>query len=992
MHVLNPYDYSLGASVPGSLQDLFWHKVIIDTARTLIVLDNVNSISQIHAFLPEHGQVPHKCHILAISVLPLAQQLDDSAVSVKLGPFSKEEARDFFRLHVNSDLNELYEEPFYEISHHLGYIPQLLAVAAHDIAHKHQTPAAYLTSFREREQNLADRQEEIPESIALALKTLGPEHRQILDTIGVLGESDWSDTMVAAISLRRIDQVRDILAELTQRELIQQVTPNRYKVNLLQQSAAQRGFRSLPDYMQRAIYTLLAHYCLSLAQDVAAELNTARALRDEPIHQGSGVDELFVGEFRNALLPEMAHVRQVLRWAIQNKEWELVRRWSHSAFYELLGHLSTNGYEVQLSLTLATLHEPLVRPLGERLALDVAHLSLWSSWMYCGPDKIARQGNISNAVHEIWEGPIPDDEDRCSDLSITIQCGCIANGVFDTARLVDARWTGVRATGILCHKVDLVGGSLTACDLSHSVWVSCDARRVTLWGTMFSHSLLRDMCMRSADLRGARLVGAVLEDVDLRGANLSGADLRGAVLNNVDLRGANLFGADLSFASGRGIRLDGCNAEQTLWQGNKIEAPMTSDRTLLHMIARGNKQTPPDALPPIQRRVRPIGLLRQEKSLHFTDADLRGAELAKVDLSHDDLVGADLRLAQLSGATLHKVRLSNANLRAARMANANLEEAVLRSADLSAADLTKAVLERADLSAAQLCYAWLVNASLQNANLARANLQSANLTNTNLQHASLSIADLSRSSLVSAKLQHANLSGANLSGANLAGADLSEAELAGAICIEANFAGCVLSDKQIAAVEQLAGATLPGGEIVVLLDGYYKTRLSTELMPYLRFAQLSGTFEEVGLVGADLFGAHLNGLFARVDLSQANLSYARLSGTFSRTEFRAADLSNARLRGDFARSNFSEANFHNADLRDVSFVNTDLRGARHLGIEQLKSARRLRQAKLPDGSLYVGQFALAGDIEDATRFGYNPEDEEDMNKHFYTPGRPKPRM
>jgi hypothetical protein len=144
-------------------------------------------------------------------------------------------------------------------------------------------------------------------------------------------------------------------------------------------------------------------------------------------------------------------------------------------------------------------------------------------------------------------------------------------------------------------------------------------------------------------------------------------------------------------------------------------------------------------------------------------------------------------------------------------------------------------------------------------------------------------------SLANINLYGANLSRANLSRANLNGADFSRANLNGA-----DLSGANLN------VADLGGANLNGAD--------------------LNLANLSG---------ADLSGA---------DLNFANLNFANLG---------VADLSGANLNG----ANLNGANLNGANLRCVVIVIdnerrcTDLRGAKNLTPEQIKSAKNWQQAQ-----------------------------------------------
>jgi uncharacterized protein YjbI with pentapeptide repeats len=167
-------------------------------------------------------------------------------------------------------------------------------------------------------------------------------------------------------------------------------------------------------------------------------------------------------------------------------------------------------------------------------------------------------------------------------------------------------------------------------------------------------------------------------------------------------------------------------------------------------------------------------------------------------------------------------------------------------------------------------------------------LREVNLRRASLWGANLSEADLSGAHLEKADLPNADLSGADLSGAHLEKADLTRAHLSGANLSDADLGSADLLKTD------LRGANLSGAFL-------WRTSL---IETYLSRADLSGA----GLWEADLNGAHL---------SSANLTNADLSGAY----LGGAGLSDANL--------------------------TDAQGATG---KQLKQAKTLEGATMPDGS------------------------------------------
>lgn len=143
------------------------------------------------------------------------------------------------------------------------------------------------------------------------------------------------------------------------------------------------------------------------------------------------------------------------------------------------------------------------------------------------------------------------------------------------------------------------------------------------------------------------------------------------------------------------------------------------------------------------------------------------------------LIDAEMDEMNLQGLNLYSVYLQGANLY-----RANLQDVFFGGANLQGANLTEA--------------------NLQGAYLYEVNLQSAYLNSANLQDANMNDANLSLASLANANLQGAYLHEVNLQGAVLEDADLRRTNLSTARNI---------TEKQLAQVKSLKGATMPDGTI-----------------------------------------------------------------------------------------------------------------------------------------------------------------------------------
>lgn len=129
---------------------------------------------------------------------------------------------------------------------------------------------------------------------------------------------------------------------------------------------------------------------------------------------------------------------------------------------------------------------------------------------------------------------------------------------------------------------------------------------------------------------------------------------------------------------------------------------------------------------------------------------------------------------------------------------------------------------------------------------------------------------------------------------------------------------------------------------------------------YLLFADLSeAIFGMTNLSNAHLYQANLSGAhigttnFREASLVGANLSNAKgASTTWGITDFSGADLSNANLtNADLTGANLSSANLTDAILKGCYLNEANLTDAR-INNSQLKQAKSLKNATMPDGSKY----------------------------------------
>lgn len=994
----------VGTDQAVSVRELLWQRLAHREERTLVVFDNVNDLRLLREVLPASLDDLGACRVLVITTA-VGELQGLSCTRFKLAPFSEKEAFTLFQKHLPPGLTDLYRQKLIEISRRLEHIPQLLTIAAQDLASRTITPSAYLGLLQaDSERPFAAHSSH--DALALALRDLEPAQSELLTMLGVIGGGDWPVEMLAAIVLRSPDQVTCDLKPLVERNLITPTGPGRYLCSTRVRQFARHRLRQLAPYPQHAAAHLLARFCLDLIQDRAAAI-TPRA--STPLRADIAtypLDPSFVQAFREQLLPDLTHIREVLEWAQRESAWSILQRFAYLPALEILTYLTANAFELRLSLTMGTVFEPMVWLYGEERELSFDTLISSAAWGF--RDSTERYGGKASQEQGVvvsnfrQRRPRPEATDAQNgesenlngqeafflstgsthcELSISMLAGQIVDGILLGATLIDTSWCGVRAHGLVMHRVDVVGSTFIACDLDSSVWFGCDARRLVLRNSNLSRALFRYVKMYGAQLDSANLRAAVFEHVDLRGANLRHADLSGATLRDVDLRSADLRGADLRGAVLEDVQLLGCRVDDVRWAGATSMGRLIADDPLVEREIT-QAMAAESAEPALRSNRRPRRVKVSSKEL-LRGADLRAMNLAGYKLPRLDCCDADLRVTDLRNAILTASQFRRADLRGAA-----LQGCILIGADLSGADLRGANLEAVDLDGATLASAVLRRSYLHKANLNNTRalgvaFQRATLVDAKLLNAVLDEADFSRADLRGADLRKARLRGAVLEDVRLHGALLAGADLSGALCDRAEFLQSDIAPEQLAVVESLREAILPNGQRVLTLPVLTGEHLN-EVRTSLQFA----TFED-GKVGADcsglaLYGARFSstGTWRRMRFDRADLRFSRLDGIFSRTTFIDARLHHARLLGTFSSTDFSGADFRGASLQGASLVNVNLRDARGLFPAQLRSALRLRGTILPDGTRYDGSFNLAGDLEDAEKMKHDLADPIDRQAFY----------
>jgi len=306
----------------------------------------------------------------------------------------------------------------------------------------------------------------------------------------------------------------------------------------------------------------------------------------------------------------------------------------------------------------------------------------------------------------------------------------------------------------------------------------------------------------------------------------------------------------------------------------------------------------------------------------FSDARLRGMNLAGFDLKGADLSGANCENCNLAdsflagtvldGADFFQATLADAVLRGASMQEANLEEAMLTGADLEGADLRGAVVRQADLSGASL-----KGTDLRDTDMRRVNLQGADLEGADLRGAYLWRSDVSYASFRNAKVSsHTVMETGKAATAEWAVKHGAVFDVeAGALAREAARVvteGSVLSDEP--AVANVVRQKIRYGQAVADAP-----ELSYDLFQYRLLRKSVSDWNRMRRENRALKVRLSGAIFNHKVLDDANLGGADLQGA----EFKGGDLVGADLRG----ADLSGANLREADLSDADLSDADLRGA-----------------------------------------------------------------
>ncbi len=316
------------------------------------------------------------------------------------------------------------------------------------------------------------------------------------------------------------------------------------------------------------------------------------------------------------------------------------------------------------------------------------------------------------------------------------------------ARLIDAVLRNADLTGADLRNADLSGADLTGAKLDGANLRGARYSRETRWPANFQFQQ-SGAFGPGASLARAELGGRNLKGTDLRDADLSRADLRKADLRNARLQGTDLSEARLAAAKFGGAVYDGATRWPEGFDARRAGARFdsgTSDssgaKPTPNSIALQRKQpassrsrrraprvkdpvVAPPPSPPAEPKPEAPKLV-SPGNRKFAEADLRGEDLSRFDLS-----GVDLRFARYSAGTRwpkgFKYRTSGALGPGAILPGVVLRKSSVRGVDLRKANLRSADLRQADMRGARLQGADLRQARLQGARMERVQLKGTRL-------------------------------------------------------------------------------------------------------------------------------------------------------------------------------------------------------------------------------------------------------------------------
>lgn len=181
---------------------------------------------------------------------------------------------------------------------------------------------------------------------------------------------------------------------------------------------------------------------------------------------------------------------------------------------------------------------------------------------------------------------------------------------------------------------------------------------------------------------------------------------------------------------------------------------------------------------------------------------------------------------------------------------------------------------------------------------------------------------------------------------------------------------------------------------VFIIDTMYRVRSDTERKKVLiaklgsknnavatdalHELEAEGWLSDGSLNRAFLISCNLDGnSFSNADLRRVSFSFATLrETTWLEADLQGAFLDHVDLTNATLSMHAVDTHFAEADLTGATLSSANLSGAkvRH---EQLRKARSLWKAKMPNGELYDGRYNLQSDVELFLKYSRNPNDPQE---------------
>ncbi|WP_214401284.1 ATP-binding protein [Pseudonocardia lacus] len=233
--------------------------------RALVVLDNAVDADQVRPLLPGAGRsavlITSRHRLISLDGVP----------PVSLHPLADDDAAQLFGRAAGLTLTG--EEAVERVLRRCGGLPLALRMAGARLRHR---PGWTVAVLAERLHDTADRFDSV---FGMSLQQLDAAQRRVFRLLGVLPGVDFDAAVVGALADLPPDRVGAVLEELVDAHLVQELTPQRYRMHdLIRQYAAAVAAADEP-HAETALRRVLRHY---LVQAVAHDRTLPSPDRREP--------------------------------------------------------------------------------------------------------------------------------------------------------------------------------------------------------------------------------------------------------------------------------------------------------------------------------------------------------------------------------------------------------------------------------------------------------------------------------------------------------------------------------------------------------------------------------------------------------------------------------------------------------------------------------------------------------------------------------------